>query len=120
VPIQRQFVHSSTPLGDMDEVTSATFADEVLASPVPVIVDFWAPWCRPCDTIEPHLRTLAEQWSDRVRLVRVDVDAEPGLSSRYGVLSLPTVVLFTGGEPTATVHGAQPRTRYERAFAAFL
>jgi thioredoxin 1 len=101
----------------MNQVTSVTFADEVLASPVPVIVDFWAPWCRPCDTIEPHLHALAETWNGRVRLVRVDVDAEPGLSSRYGVLSLPTVVLFAGGEPKATVHGAQSRERYERAFA---
>ncbi len=101
----------------MDEVTDATFADEVLASPVPVIVDFWAPWCRPCDAIEPHLRALAESWDGRVRLVRVDVDAEPGLSSRYGVLSLPTVVLFAGGEPKATVHGAEPKERYEREFA---
>jgi thioredoxin len=104
----------------MDEVTSATFADEVLASPVPVIVDFWAPWCRPCDAIDPHLRSLAEAWGGRVRLVRVDVDAEPGLSSRYSVLSLPTVVLFVGGEAKATVHGAQSRDRYERAFAEFL
>ena len=101
----------------MDEVTGATFEGEVLASPVPVIVDFWAPWCRPCDTIEPHLLALAETWGERVRLVRVDVDAEPGLSSRYGVLSLPTVVLFAEGEPKATVHGAQSRERYERAFA---
>jgi thioredoxin 1 len=101
----------------MDEVTGATFTHEVLASPVPVIVDFWAPWCRPCDVIEPHLRSLAEEWDGRVRLVRVDVDAEPGLSSRYGVLSLPTVVLFAEGEPRVTVHGAQSRERYEREFS---
>jgi thioredoxin len=101
----------------MDGVTSATFADEVLASPVPVIVDFWAPWCRPCNAVEPRLRALAESWDGRVRLVRVDVDAEPELSARYGVLSLPTVVLFSEGEPRATVHGAQSRERYEREFA---
>jgi thioredoxin 1 len=101
----------------MDEVTGATFGDDVLASPIPVIVDFWAPWCRPCDAIEPHLRDLAEAWDGRARLVRVDVDAEPGLSARYGILSLPTVVLFADGEPKATVHGAQSRERYERVFA---
>ena len=71
--------------------------------PVPVIVDFWAPWCRPCDAIEPHLRALAEEWDGRVRLVRVDRRRGAGLSSRYGVLSLPTVVLFAAGEPRATV-----------------
>jgi thioredoxin 1 len=95
-------------------VGSETFADEVLASPLPVVVDFWAPWCRPCDAIEPHLLALAEEWRDRARFVRVDVDANPALSARYGVLSLPTVVLFAGGEPRATVHGAQPRSRFER------
>jgi thioredoxin 1 len=98
-------------------VTTESFATEVLASPVPVVVDFWAPWCKPCDAIEPHLQSLAEEWGERARLVRVNVDAEPGLSGRYGVLSLPTVILFAGGEPRATVHGAQSRARFERAFA---
>ena len=102
------------------EVTARTFDGEVLASSVPVVVDFWAPWCRPCEAIEPHLRALAEQWGERARLVRVDVDAEPGIASRYGVLSLPTVVLFADGEPKATVHGAQPRSRFEREFSPFV
>ncbi|MEP7223445.1 MAG: thioredoxin domain-containing protein [Actinomycetota bacterium] len=104
----------------MDEVTDATFAKDVLASPVPVIVDFWAPWCRPCEAIEPHLRALADQWEDRVRLVRVNVDQNLIVSGRYGVLSLPTVVLFAEGEPKATVYGARPRARFEREFAPFL
>ena len=104
----------------MDEVTDATFADEVLASAVPVIVDFWAPWCKPCEAIEPHLRALAAEWAERVRLVRVNVDENLGVSGRYGVLSLPTVVLFAEGEPKATVYGAQPRARFEREFVPFL
>ena len=104
----------------MDEVTDATFAEDVLASPIPVIVDFWAPWCKPCDAIEPHLRALADQWEDRVRLVRVNVDENLAVSGRYGVLSLPTVVLFAEGEPKATVYGAQPRARFEREFVPFL
>jgi thioredoxin len=101
-------------------VDASAFEREVLASPVPVIVDFWAPWCRPCDTIEPLLRELSEKWGERVRLVRVNVDEEAGLSARYGVLSLPTVILFAGGEPKATVYGAQSCTRYEREFAPFV
>ena len=104
----------------MVEVTSETFDAEVLASSVPVVVDFWAPWCKPCEAIEPHLVSLAEQWRERVRLVRVNVDDEPGISSRYGVLSLPTVVLFAGGEPRTTVYGAQPRGSFEKAFAPWL
>jgi len=104
----------------VDTVDAATFEREVLGSPVPVIVDFWAPWCKPCAAIEPHLHGLVEDWGDRVRLVRVNVDEEVGLSGRYGVLSLPTVVLFADGQPRATVHGAQPRTRYESEFAPHL
>ena len=104
----------------MDEVTSATFADEVLTSPVPVIVDFWAPRCRPCEAIAPHLRSLAEEWGERARLVRVNVDEEAGIASRYGVLSLPTVILFAEGEPKATVYGAQSRARFEREFTPFV
>ena len=104
----------------MDSVGSADFESEVLESPVPVIVDFWAPWCKPCDAIEPHLNALAAEWVGRARLVRVNVDEEVGLSGRYGVLSLPTVILFANGEPKATVHGAQPRARFEREFGPFV
>jgi thioredoxin 1 len=104
----------------MDLVDAAAFERDVLESPVPVIVDFWAPWCRPCDAIEPHLRSLSDEWGERVRLVRVNVDEEAGLSGRYGVLSLPTVILFVDGETRATVHGAQPRTRFEREFSPHL
>ena len=101
-------------------VGAAQFEAQVLESPVPVIVDFWAPWCRPCDAIEPHLVGLADEWGERVRLVRVNVDEEAGLSARYGVLSLPTVILFAEGDPKATVYGAQPRERFEQAFAPHL
>jgi thioredoxin 1 len=101
-------------------VDASAFEREVLGSPVPVIVDFWAPWCKPCDAIEPHLRGLSEKWGDRVRLVRVNVDEEAGLSGRFNVLSLPTVILFVDGEPKATVYGARSRSRYEREFAPFV
>jgi len=104
----------------MDEVTDVTFADEVLASPVPVIVDFWAPWCKPCDAIEPHLRAIAAEWEGRMRLVRLNVDKNLAVPGRYGVLSLPTVILFEGGEPRTTVFGAHSREHYERVFAPFL
>jgi thioredoxin 1 len=99
------------------EVTDATFAQEVLASPIPVIVDFWAPWCKPCEAIEPHLRALATEWEGRMRLVRVNVDENLAISGRYGVLSLPTVILFSGGEPRVTVYGARSRRHYERVLA---
>jgi thioredoxin 1 len=104
----------------VDEVTDATFADEVLASQVPVIVDFWAPWCKPCDAIEPHLREIAESKGAGLRLVRLNVDENLAVTGRYGVLSLPTVMLFQNGEASVTVYGAHSQSHYERAFAPFL
>ena len=101
----------------MDEVSDETFEREVLASPLPVLVDFWAPWCRPCDAIEPHLRAIAAENEGRLHLVRIDVDANLGVPGRYGVLALPTVILFSGGEPRETVYGAHSRERYERLLA---
>jgi thioredoxin 1 len=102
----------------VDEVTDETFGAEVLAADGPVIVDFWAPWCKPCDAIEPHLRAIAEERG--VRLVRIDIDANLGVPSRLEVLALPTVMLFVAGEQRATVYGAHPRDHFERVFAPFL
>jgi thioredoxin 1 len=104
----------------MVEVTDETFDTEVLRSTEPVIVDFWAPWCKPCEAIEPHLRAITAANEGRLRLARMNVDENLGVPGRYGVLSLPTVILFAGGEPRATVHGAQPRSRFEREFAPHL
>ncbi len=104
----------------MREVTDETFADEVLASPVPVIVDFWAPWCKPCKAIEPHLVGIAVGAGDRVRLVRMNVDENLAVPARFGVLSLPTVILFAGGDTRVSVYGAHSQAHYERAFAPFL
>ena len=102
----------------MKEVTDATFEAEVLQAEGRTIVDFWAPWCKPCDAIEPVLEALAADHG--LGLVRLNIDEHLGVPSRYGVLSLPTVILFEGGKPLATVVGARPRRHYERAWAAWL
>ncbi len=102
----------------MREVTDATFEAEVLEAEGPVVVDFWAPWCRPCEAIAPILEALAAEHG--FRLLRLDIDDHLGVPSRYGVLSLPTVILFEGGEPRSTVIGARPRSHFERAWAAWL
>lgn len=102
----------------MKAVTDATFAAEVLEAPGPTIVDFWAPWCKPCQAIEPILEALAAEHG--VGLVRLNIDEEIGVPSRYGVLSLPTVILFEHGEPRSTIVGARPRSHFERAFAEWL
>ena len=98
-----------------DAVTEATFADEVLGSDKPVLVDFWAEWCGPCHAVAPVLEKIVEERADELRLVKVNIDDEQELASRYGVMSIPTVILFRDGEPAAAVIGAQPKGAIERA-----
>ncbi len=104
----------------MDEVTDATFDEDVLGSAIPVIVEFGAPWCRPCRAIEPALGEIAAAAEGRVRLVKLDIDDNLRTPSRYGVLSVPTVILFAGGEARETLIGPHGKSRYERAFAPYL
>ena len=99
----------------MRAVTDETFEAEVLRSPKPVVVDFWAPWCGPCRRIEPALEQLAAA-TENVEFVRLDVDANPVSASRYDVLSLPTVAMFAAGELRKTVVGARSRNHYAEAF----
>jgi thioredoxin 1 len=100
------------------EITDATFEADVLQAEGRTIVDFWAPWCKPCDAIAPILEAIAADHG--LGLVRLNIDEHLVVPSRYGVLSLPTVILFEDGEPRATVVGARPRRHYERAWAAWL
>jgi thioredoxin 1 len=104
---------------NVTQVTDATFATEVLDADRPVVVDFWAAWCGPCRTMSPILDELAAERDD-VRFVALDVDANPQTVARYGVLSMPTFMVFRGGEPVATLVGARPRRRLERDLAEVL
>ena len=97
-----------------DAVTEATFNEQVLQSEKPVIVDFWAEWCGPCHAVAPVLDKIVEEHDD-LRLVKVNIDEEQELATRYGVMSIPTVILFRDGEPSAAVIGAQPKSAIERA-----
>ncbi len=103
----------------MREVDAASWEREVLAADGPVLVDFWAPWCRPCKAIRPILEAL-EAEHDGVDFVGLDIDRSPELAARYEVLSIPTVMLFEGGEARQSVVGARPRGHFEDAFARWL
>ena len=97
------------------EVTEATFEQEVLKSETPVLVDFWAEWCGPCHAVSPVLEKIAEERKNELKLVKVNIDEEQGLSLRYGVMSIPTMILFKDGEPAAAAIGAQPKSALERS-----
>ena len=97
------------------DVTEATFEQEVLQSDKTVIVDFWAEWCGPCHAVAPVLEKIAEERPDEVKLVKVNIDEEQGLSMRYGVMSIPTMILFRDGQPAAAAVGAQPKSALERS-----
>lgn len=103
-------------------VTDATFDAEVLGSDVPVVVDFWAPWCAPCRVLNPVLDELAEAYAGRVRFVAVDADENPGLVARFGIVALPTIQFFADGELVDVLYGARPKTmlveRVEAVLAA--
>ncbi len=102
------------------EVDDATFEREVLQAGHPVVVDFWATWCHPCDAVTRVLEELEAESSDGVAFAKLDIDASPVAASRYDVLSIPTVIVFEGGQPRATITGARPRKHFERMLAPWL
>jgi thioredoxin 1 len=102
------------------EVTDASFEQDVIQSERPVVVDFWAPWCGPCRVVSPILDDLASQHSGGVEFVKLNVDDNPATASRYNVLSIPTVILFEGGEPHETVIGARSKSHYESVWQRWL
>ena len=103
----------------MQEVSDSDFEAIVLRAERPVVVDFWAPWCGPCHAVTPILEKLSGEL-DSVGFVKLDIDANPVTASRYGVLSIPTVTVFSGGEARESLVGARPRSQYEQALAAYI
>jgi thioredoxin 1 len=92
-------------------VTDATFASEVLGSDIPVLVDFTADWCPPCRMIAPVLSSVAGEQQGKLKVVSLDVDSNPETQAAYGVLSMPTLIVFQGGEPVKSLVGARPKRK---------
>jgi thioredoxin 1 len=97
------------------DVTEASWEQEVLRSDTPVLVDFWAEWCGPCHAVAPVLDRIVEERQGELKLVKVNIDQEQGLAMRYGIQSIPAMVLFKDGEPAAAAIGAQPKGALERS-----
>jgi thioredoxin 1 len=94
----------------MQAVTDATFVNEVLQSDKPVLVDFWAEWCGPCLRVAPVLEEIAQEMGEKVKIVKLDIDANPGTARDYQVMSVPTLTVFKGGQPVQSVAGARPKS----------
>jgi len=96
------------------------FDQTVLQSDKPVLVDFWAPWCHPCLMVAPILDELAEEYSGRISIARMDVDQNPKTAARYNIMSIPTLLLFKNGEPVSNIVGFRPKEELKRSLDAAL
>jgi thioredoxin 1 len=101
-------------MAEAQVVTEQSFDQEVLASETPVLVDFWAEWCQPCHMVAPVLDKIVDERHGELKLVKINIDEQPSLAQRYGIASIPTMVLFKDGEPAAAALGAQPKSALER------
>jgi len=96
-------------MGNAVAVTDQSFDQEVLQSPVPVLVDFWAAWCGPCKAIAPTVDQMAVEYAGKLKVVKIDVDANMEVSNRYGIMSIPSLVLFKNGQVVEKIVGALPK-----------
>lgn len=101
-------------------VSDESFEEEVVKADLPVLVDFWAVWCAPCHMVAPALENLAESWKDKLKVVKVNVDENAALAARYGIMSIPALLLFKGGELKETLIGALPQNKIQETIVSHL
>lgn len=101
-------------------VTDTSFKEDVLDSEIPVLVDFWAPWCGPCRMVAPVVDEIAEQYAGQVKVVKLNTDENPNIASQYGIRSIPTLMIFKGGQRVDMVVGAVPKTTLANTLEKYL
>jgi thioredoxin 1 len=104
----------------MKAVTDADFETEVLKNDKPVLVDFWAEWCGPCRMVAPVLEEIAKEHGDKISIVKLNIDENPKVPAQYGVMQIPTMNLYSGGEVVKQIMGAKPKAALLRELAEFI
>ena len=102
--------------GKITILNEGNFEDEVLKSSIPVLVDFWAPWCGPCKMMGPILEEASEEWEGKIKVCKLNVDDAMGIARNYEIQSIPTVILFEQGEPSKRMVGARPKAAFVEEF----
>ena len=107
-------------MGSTKPVTDDTFNAEVLKSDLPVLVDFWAEWCGPCKMVAPVLEEIATENADKIQVVKLNIDENPTIAQKYGIMAIPTMNVFSGGQVVKQIVGAKPKSAMLKELAEFL